>query len=68
MKSELVIKLILSVALIGLGVKIIIVKKFVGRGGSFDFSSPFVHWPLGLVLILIGGLLLYSLTHFHRPR
>jgi hypothetical protein len=61
MINENVFKVILGILLIGLGAKVIIVKKFVGRGGFFDFSSPFLHWPIGILCILIGFALIYTL-------
>ena len=65
MNYENVIKMIVGILLIGLGVKIIIVKKFVGRGGYFDFTSPLLHWPIGSLFIVLGGVLLYSLIHLN---
>ena len=55
----MIMKFILSILLILFGLKIVIVKKFYGRGGLVDFSSPFLHWPIGLFFILFGFYLLW---------
>ena len=60
MKIDTVMNYLWSTLLVGLGLKVIITKKFIGRGGLVDFSSPFLHWPIGLVLIVMGILLLFN--------
>jgi hypothetical protein len=52
--NKMILDFILSLLFIFLGLKIIIVKKFYGRGGYVDFTSPFLHYPIGLFFILSG--------------
>ena len=52
-------KYFLGILLILLGIKIITVQKFYGRGGFFDFTNPYIHWPFGIFLILYGLYIIY---------
>lgn len=49
--------LIFGVLSILVGLRVILEKEFFARGGMVYFSSPFLYWPLGLFLIILG---LYS--------
>ena len=57
------IRIVLGVACILLGLKVLIVHKFQARGGIVDFSSPFLHYPIGLLLIGMGVVLLGRSLH-----
>ncbi len=48
----------LGLILIILGFKVIIIKKFSARGGYVDFTNPYVHWSLGILLFYIAYLLI----------
>lgn len=67
--NSTLMKVLLGLSLLGLGGKVIIIKKFAGRGGVYDFSSPFLFLPIGAMLIVLGGLLLISaIKEFKKPK
>ena len=45
---------ILGLILIVLGFKVILIKKFSARGGYVDFTNPYIHWSLGILLFCVG--------------
>ena len=59
-------KIILGLSLVGLGLKVIFVQKFTGRGGYVDFSQFYLYIPIGIVLIVLGGLLLMSVAREYK--
>lgn len=54
--------LIFAIIIIIGGMSIINEPKFTWHGSIVDFSSPFLHYPIGIFFILSGlYLLIYSL-------
>jgi len=53
--------LILGILLVILGYKILIVQEFSTRGTILDFTSPWLHLPLGLFFLLAGSYFLVSI-------
>jgi len=57
------IKFLCSIIFIAIGYKILLDKELYGRGSDIDLSSPFLHYPLGIVFILIGSFLIISIFY-----
>ena len=55
------INFLLGIVFLLLGYKIIVIQKFSNRGGVVDFSSPFLHWSIGLFFIFAGLYFIYMI-------